>query len=338
MGSRLIVETLPACAPDRFLRLEAGLLQRMEAAEARPTLLVAPLQGEAVVLGRHQRAHSALELDALGDRTVLRRPGGGRTLRLGEGVLGVALALPALDTLLDAPVGADRFLNRHVRGLLAGLRAVSGRPVAYFGRDFLSADSRQVAVVSQDGLASGPALFEAFVSIDGDLFPPADLDGYPEHGDPRARGPEPATLASLAGKKLDPGALAAAIADGYARAHGCTVEEGKGGLEELAIEPPPTEVEEGWEESGVADVAIGFAEAQVRTEGDHVGAVRLRGDFIAPAFALRDLEQALVGTELDFAAIGTKVDEAFARPGAAILGLRSMRVLADAILAAAGRL
>src|SRR5690606_7251868 len=109
-------------------------------------------------------------------------------------------------------------------------------------------------------------------------------------------------------------------------------------IDEAAIEPPVAEEESGWEESGVADVAIGFVEALVRTEGERIAAARLRGDFIAPAFVLRDLEAALAGSPLVFDAIGRHVDEAFHRPFAAILGVRSLRVLADAVLAAAAAL
>src|SRR5690606_14959544 len=52
---------------------------------------------------------------------VYRRPGGGRALLAGEGRLGLYLALPRPDAILDSPIPTDRVINRHVRGLLAGL-------------------------------------------------------------------------------------------------------------------------------------------------------------------------------------------------------------------------
>jgi hypothetical protein len=93
--------------------------------------------------------------------------------------------------------------------------------------------------------------------------------------------------------------------------------------------------QEGFSDSGVADVAIGFVEAWLRHDAGPILAVRLRGDFIAPAFVLRQIEQRLIGCPLDFASIGARIDEGFGQPRAAVLGLRSLRILAEAVLAAA---
>ena len=102
--------------------------------------------------------------------------------------------------------------------------------------------------------------------------------------------------------------------------------------------PTVWEDETGFEESGVADVPVGFVEALVKVDGDRVGEVRLRGDFVAPAFVIQSLENELAGKPLDFRTLGTAVDEAFQRPFAAMLGVTRMRVFPDAVLAAAGRL
>lgn len=328
------------CAPDRFARLEAGLLAAVAQAGARPALLVAELVGQAVLLGRHQRASSALSLEAVREAglPVHRRLGGGRAVLAGTGMLGVALALPRAGALAPLPVGPEKVINRYVRGLLAGLTLVSGTtPVHYFGRDFLSSAGAQVGLVSQDGMEEGAALLEALIPVERPLVLPPELNGYPQHGDSRASGPEPVTLADRWNERRGLEGIVERIAVGYERVYGCTVERRDlpPTLEAAPPEPPVLEEEEGWGESGVADVPIGFVEAQVRLDGSRLAGVRLRGDFIAPAFAIRALESSLVGTPLSFEAIGRKVDAVFRLPGATVLGVRSLRIFAEAVLAAA---
>ncbi|AKU91003.1 hypothetical protein [Vulgatibacter incomptus] len=337
MSEALAIHLLEDCPPERFARLGQGLLRQVES-DPRPRLLIAGLRGEAVLLGRHQRAASALARAGLEERSVARRSGGGRAIRAGDGTIGVLLALPRMGALLQDPATADKLINRYVRGLNVGLTlAGAGSGAHYFGRDFVSAEGRQIAVVSQDGLASGAVLFEAVVAVSRPLALPDGLDGYPEHGDPKAGGPPHGTLAELWKSPHDLEALAESIATGYGRSLGCeTALVQEGGLREEPVVPDVAEDEAGFADSGVADIPIGFAEALVRRDGDRIAEVRLRGDFIAPAFVLRGLERALEGTSLEYDAIGRVVDGAFREPHAAILGVRGLRILPDAILAAAG--
>lgn len=338
MGGELHVHLLDGASLDRFARLGAGLLRRVEE-EGKPRLAIVPLLGEGIFLGRHQRASSALALDRI-SMPIARRSGGGRAIRAGEGCIGVLLALPEAGALLPAPVGAAKLLNRYVRGLNLGLSlAGAGSGAHYFGRDFVSAEGRQIAVVSQDGLASGAALFEAIVAVDRPLELPKELRGYPEHSDPRADGPLSGALSELWSRAHGFDGIAEAIVEGYRRALECTpIREDGAELPEAALVPEAREDEDGWEESGVADIPIGFAEALVRRPLEPITEVRLRGDFIAPAFVLRELERRLVGSELGFEALGRIVDEAFRAPHAVIHGVRSMRIFPDAILAASGLL
>lgn len=338
---------VPACTPDRFVRIGAGLLAGMAAeVDPAPILVVAELKGPSILLGRHQRLSSALASERLDGLEVHRRLGGGRAILASDGTLGIYLVVPGIGSLLSAPVGADKLINRYVRGLNAGLTlAGAARGAHWFGRDFISADSRQLGRVSQDGLqpvagrATGPALLEAFVAISEGLSLPRSLSGYPEAEDPRAEGPEAVSLSEWVEDGIDFESIAAKIASGYERVYGCSLVPWEGDVPEL-VPPGPGAVEDeaGFEESGVADVPIGFAEALVRHDGERVLEVRLRGDFIAPAFVIRGIEEALVGCPLDFTQLGTRIDTAFQQPGAMVLGLRSLRVLADAVLAAAGKL
>lgn len=331
MPGPLATLLLPPCPPARFVMLGAGLLATPPAV---PTLVVAPLAGEALLLGRHQRLAGALERKNLGEREVLRRNSGGRTLAVGPGTVGVLLALPDMGALLEAPLAPSKVLNRYVRGLLAGLsRAGAPGGAHYFGRDFVSAQSKQLAVIGQD---NGPraALFEAFVAVEQPLALPAGLNGYPEHGDPRAAGPEHATLSGLRGAPIGIDALAEALFAGYAETYRAERQAAPSNLPEAEL-APAHEDESGWLSSGVADIPIGFLEALLQKDGDRVAAARLRGDFLAPEFVIRQLERDLAGLPLQFEQLGARVDAAFHQPGAFLFGTLELRLFADALLAAA---
>ena len=109
----------------------------------------------ALFLGRHQRARSSVNREAAEARglPVLRRTGGGRTLLVGPGVVGLLVYTPPGQQLAPAPFPPDRATNRYVRGLLAALRRLGADHAAWFGRDFVASDRRQVATVAQEGTA-----------------------------------------------------------------------------------------------------------------------------------------------------------------------------------------
>lgn len=333
----LRVVTARGVTPGRLARWGTGLLaQDLGSA----TLVIAELEATSVLLGRHQRAASALDVKAVAARGwgLERRLGGGKSIVITPGTVAVLLAVPP-GSGLGMSLSADRAINRHVRGLLRGLGGGVGGAF-YFGRDFVSADKRQVAIVSQDGApGGGTQLFEAFVARETVLALPDELSKYPVHGDARAGGPAHASLAELGRGREGFAGLAQAIANGYAQATGAALlpipEDAldDGDDADVAPAPPVVESDEGWAWSGVADVPIGFLEAQVQHEGGRVRAARLRGDFIAPAFAVRHLEAALAGCMLDFAQVAPLVDAALALPGATIVGVPHLRIVADAFVA-----
>ena len=302
--------------------------------------MLAPLAGDALLLGRFQRARTTIDLDKAREQglPVLRRLGGGRAIRVGRGILGVLLGVPDLGSLLPKPIGPDKVLNRYVRGLCAGI-TTTGVAAHYFGRDFVSADHRQLAVLSQDGSPAGAAVLEAFVAFDRSLEVPSDLARFRPHTDPRAGGPAHVALCELAPQVTVAG-VASAIASGYARVHKCElIDEELPFSEDGALEPAPlvAEQESSLVASGPHEVPIGFLEALVRVDRDRIAEARLRGDFIAPAFAVSALETSLAGCPLDATAVGLRVDAAFRARGATILGVTSLRVFADAVLAAGHR-
>lgn len=340
MPRPLLVELVRDCSPETFVRLGAGLLEKVSS-DPRPRLLIAELSGEAILLGRHQRAASALDRSAWESSglPVFRRPGGGRALVAGAGRIGLFLGLPRPDALLDSPIPTDRVINRYVRGLLGGLsRAGASSGAHYFGRDFVTSESRQLARLSQDGLAEGPTLFEAVIGITRSIDLPASLGGYPVHSDPRAEGPPSVVLEELWQEPRSFSTLAEILIEGYERAFGVEATPAKEATAPTGFGPEVWEDEEGFEESGVADIPIGFAEALLKHREDKVEEVRFRGDFIAPCFVVRALEAELPDTPLNFEALGEKVDAIFRREGTGILGVRGLRIFPDAVLAAAGRI
>lgn len=331
----LQVALLARCDPARFVRVEAGLLAR---SHPLPILVVAGFATQALLLGRHQRAASALDLPTTRSLGVaaLRRAGGGRTLLVGEGTVGLFLYTPTGAPLTVGPFPPDRTTNRYVRGLLAALRGLGARQASWFGRDFVSAGGRQLAVVSQEGTPDGAVALEAFLSVSRPLQPPPELLRARPHSDPRAGGPAAVSLAELAARAPGFDEVAAALMAGWSGPGGPVPEPVDGALPEVEL-PPAGEDETGLSESGPVEIPIGFLEALSAAAHGRLVGPRLRGDFIAPASAVAALEAALDGAPIDDAEVGRRVNEVFHQPGAFLQGVTDLGAVAQAALAA-GRL
>jgi lipoate-protein ligase A len=331
----LQVALLVRCDPARFVRVEAGLLARGHPA---PILVIADFASPALLLGRHQRAASVVDLAAARslDLAPLRRAGGGRTLLVGDGSVGLFLYTPPGAALATAPFPPERTTNRYVRGLLAALRSVGARQAAWFGRDFVSAGGQQLAMVSQEGQPDGGLAMEAFVSLSRTLEPPPAVLRTRSSADPGAGGPAAVTVAELA--KRTPGfdEVAMALMAGWTGADGPEPEPVEGALPESEL-PLAEEDEAGLSASGPVAIPIGSLEALTAVAAGRLASPRLRGDFIAPAATVAALEAALDGAPLDEAEVGRRVNEAFHGPGAFIQGVKELGAVARAVLAA-GRL
>ncbi len=335
----LHLAVLPGCDPARFARIGTGLLSHGHEV---PVVAVAGFSAPAVLLGRHQRARSSVDLLGAEARglPVLRRTGGGRALLVGPGVVGLLVYSPPGHPLAPAPFPPDRTTNRYVRGLLAALRRLGAAHAAWFGRDFVSNDQRQVATVAQEGTAAGALLLEALIGVERRLELPGALRVRRSHSDPRAEGAPPASLQEQSGRGAGLDEVAATLAEGFGQL---------GNREPLLLaadlpeaDPPPTlEDEGGLSESGPQEIPIGFLEALAGIAGGRLVGPRIRGDFIAPAEVVRSLEASLDGAPFDPAGIGRRVDEAFHGPGAFLQGVTHLgdvaRVVELAGRAAAAR-
>ncbi len=328
----LQVALLSRCDPARFVRVEAGLLVTGHPA---PILVIAEFATPGLLLGRHQRAASTVEVAAARTQgvTLLRRAGGGRTLHAGDGTIGLFLFTPPGAPLSAAPFPPDRTTNRYVRGLLAALRRLGARQAAWFGRDFVSAGGRQLAVVSQEATPDGAVALEAFLSVSQPLEPPPGLLRPRPHSDPRAGGPPAVSLAELAGRTPSFDEVAAVMMGGWVGPGQPAPEPVSGTLTEAEL-PPAEEDEAGLSTSGLVEIPIGFLEALSAAAVGRLVGPRVRGDFIAPATTVNALEAALEGAPIDEAEVGRRVNENFHQAGAFLQGVTGLGTVAGAVLVA----
>jgi len=323
------VAVVHECSLERFVRLEAGLLARPPEVA---TLVVCQLLGQGLLLGRYQRAARCdVEAVRAAGLTLLRRVGGGRALVAGQGTVGVLLAVPAGGAgLLPAVVAADKVLNRYVRGLLRGL-GLLGAPAHYFGRDFVTADHRQIGRISQDGGPDGSVLFEAVVALERNLeVAPALMPGVPTAPAPSATAPAPVALADLTCRLRRFDEVADQLALGYASTYGQERRAIDAPEEAPAPELAPAPV---GPVGPAISIPIGVIEAELALDGGTISAARLQGDFIATSFAIAALEAALVGCTRDPAALAPRIDGALMAPHAAMLGLRDLASVLAALTA-----
>lgn len=317
----------PAVEVAHALSLGAALPETLTP-ECPIALYAAALRGESLCLGHYQHEEQALGAT---DRAWLRRATGGVTLRAGDGIVYLALALADRSSLVKCPPG--RLLNRNVRGVLTGLRQ---RSVAlnYFGRDFLSVGAAPAIYVGWDIRSDGHVLLEFFVAHESTWFVPASELAYPDRREPALRGRTPTQITQLTAAEL-----AQAIADGHARSFAVTwVDDAHANI--VAAAPARREVFAShalvW--SRPREEAIGFVSAGVRLDAHKLFAeVRIAGDFFAHRACTATLQTQLLGREPNEREVGEAVDAVFARSGYDVEGIRNLSVIRDAILEAAER-
>jgi hypothetical protein len=299
----------------------------------------AEMSAPSVVLGAYQHAPHALRGSALAAQAlpVLRRRSGGAALWASEGIAYFALGLRDASVLLPCPPG--RILNRNVRGLLAGVRAL-GTPAYYFGRDFVSVGVTPAPAIAigWDETADGRVLLEFFIACASSFALPPGLDGYPYRQTPAWGGKVVTTLRDH-GRSETPGEVLASIAGGYTRGFGVEFDRAEfpGSWFALAASREPAIVVDPGDEGGLRwsrphEEAIGFVSAGAAfDERGAFTALELGGDFYQQRERARELSARLVGVQAEPASIGAAVDAVYGTPGA-IEGVRSLTTLREAIL------
>ncbi len=201
------------------------------------------------------------------------------------------------------------------------LRALTkaGAPAHYFGRDWISVAHRPVGWVGFGHLrASARTVVEAIIALDTpfDVYARASFDGK-----------TPATLAELGlrrdGHEEDVVRAYAAAFDLEPRSMSGEAMASSDAAEAApALDPP-------W--AACVDEAIG----PICAGRDVTGRLRVGGELQASTEALRDLEERLsAAARLTPDVVGEAVDAAFGAPHTALLGVRSLASVRDAILAA----
>jgi hypothetical protein len=310
--------------------------------EQEPVLLYgAVLDGAAVALGAHQHAPQALRAEAFDAIAlpVLRRRTGGAAVWASQGVLYFALGLADSSTLMACPPG--RILNRNVRGLLAGFRAL-GVPAYYFGRDFVAFGKEPGAYLGWDEASDGRVLLEAFIAFDTGFTPAEELSAYPVPNEPPLRGKQPTSLRA-AGVTLTPAQALAGITGGYVSAfHLDPVTRAPDEAERQRVtELRATLGVDLREDFGLSwsqprEEAIGFVSAGVRLDARGcVIALRLAGDFYQHHACPAQLEARLLGKQPSLEAVGAALDTVYGARQGLIEGVRSLDTLRATILDAA---
>jgi hypothetical protein len=324
-----------AVRPERALAAGASLTTLLSA-EQPLAMYAATLQGEAIVLGHHQRASQALAQDTPNQLAPLRRRSGGSTVLAGDGISYVALALHDRSALMTCP--PQRLLNRNVRGALQGLR-LTGVAANYFGRDFLSFEARPAVYVGWDADEQDHVLLEFFISDERSCWPQANLIGYPPRKEDVLRGRAPTTLLEANAHVHGLEALEK-VAEGHALAfHVDWQREAPESLRAAdltadAARESPAQLALQW--SRPCEEAIGFVSAGVALDGSgKFAAVSLAGDFFAHRACAAALERMLLGVSPNAEMVARAVDAAYAHPAHDFEGVRNLRVLQEAILDAA---
>ena len=316
----------PALALDDLLGLELHFLDTVARRETAPVLLIYASAGRAVSIGRYHLYGGPAERDGI---NVTRRLTGGRVVGAGQGWLGIALVLPTRTALLKedvARIKPDQIMNRYVRGILTGMRAI-GIDSFYPGRDAITFDHREIAMCTFETNASGAMLFEASIAHNRGMEELVhDLERIDPDGALPCRMYDAANATKVV-RELDRDIsfeeLAGAIAKGYASSLGETRRR-----ELAAIETAQAQhrgralVSSNWLQGRAAEPSmklknriasqLGTIEARVALNADGtIDAGRMSGDFIANSPAIDELESELRGKLLDLASIGHAVTKVF---------------------------
>lgn len=323
----LDVVLAPALALDDLLGLELHLLDAIAMRQAPPILLLYALPGHAVSIGRYHLYGGPAERGGVG---VMRRLTGGRVVGAGDGWLGLALILPTRTALLKEDAAArlkpDQIMNRYVRGLLSGLRAI-GIDCFYPGRDAMTFEHRELAMCTFETDASGAMLFEAAVARSRGMEDAVrDLERADPDGALSCRLYDAASATTVArelGRDISFEALASAIASGYATSLGeirrrqlseIEVAQAKDRGRKLAASNwlHARDVGPSMTLKNRIAAQLGAIEVAIALEGDRtIQATQLSGDFIANSPAIARLEDELRGRPLAMMSASQAVTKIF---------------------------
>jgi len=313
-----------------------------------PILRVYTLPGDVVLLGRY---HASNQLPDTATPTLARRLSGGRVVPSGQGFVQFSLIFPHRSALVsDNPYNLAPFqvLNRHVRGVLQGLKA-GGIEAFYPGRDLLTVRQQPLGWISFTTEDSGALLCEGGFAVNRDLsLLPYLLDRADPHGVIPCQffAPEQVTsLERMTGQAFTLTQVAGMLRHGFAQQPALEVNDQDLSTEEqeaisALVERSPLHT---WLQSrplrldfpfhatttiqlGILQVRFALSTKQTLT------AVQFSGDFIANPAAITALEQGLCGCPLERDALGRAVDRTFLQPEHYLLGIGPLQTIPETIL------
>jgi hypothetical protein len=316
------VETL-SCVTDVLARAASS-------GEKEAFLLLAEPAGEAIVLGRDQRADSVLHPSRRDD--CLRRRSGGKGTLLGEGIVYVGLLLPSLDYLLRDPFPPERTVNRYIRPILGAVESF-GVKAFYYGTDYLILNRRRGGYVSFDIDDRGVVLMETLIGCTRPWQIPFGWRGYPPQTIERPL--EDTVLSDETDRAPTLSGLASALVGQFERRYSAVIRPASAPAARSAVPRSDPEPKMRVGRSLLRESAIGFIEADATVEENRLRHVAIYGDFIANSPAIRELQNSLEGVPATFETVNPIVNNLFARPGNFLIGVRPLSLITEVILEAA---
>jgi lipoate---protein ligase len=277
------------------------------ARRAQPTLRLYTYRSHAALVGRFQNVENEVDVEFCRERGVAinRRPTGGGAILMGEGQLGVALAVAS-----DHERARPRdLLARFSLGLAEALRRL-GVPGDFAGRNDVEVEGRKIAGLGLYRSSSGGLLFHASVLVDLDvplmlrvLETPFEKIANKGIATVEAR---VTTLRRELGRTVPIDEVREEVARGYARAFGVELSSGDFSEEEsrdvevLEASKYRTQAwifERGEIPDGTGSARVrmpsGLVDVGVRVAGATIKAVGIDGDFFASERAISELESSL---------------------------------------------
>jgi lipoate-protein ligase A len=318
---------------------ERELLSRA-VATGKMVLGVHECPGDVLGLGRF---HTVPDVDDAARVSLHRRMGGGRPVPLGEGFVGVTLALPdraAFATAGAAPLAAERLLNRAVRGVLGALEGL-GVSAYYAGRDVITVGGRTIGALTLQIEPGGAIVVELLLAADRTF---ATISAFLDRADRAGVIPAdvvlPADATSITeelGRTVTFDALAEALRAGYAARLDAAFAPAGDPL-------PAVHADAAWLEAARlaprldrhagTKVMLGWLQAHVAVANGRIEELRLTGDVIASAATVARIEERCRGLVPERSALVDAVRSACAGADDFVLGVRPLEVVADVVLRA----
>lgn len=315
--------------------------------ERAPWLLLSFPKDPALTLGRYQNELFAVSHKACEDRSlpVLRRLSGGNMSMMGDGRLYAALVIHADNYPLECE--PRQFLQKYGAVMIRALTDLGFR-ARYHGRDLVSIQECPVGLLSFEIDGNGAALLESIIAVEKPFRPDNELIGYTQT--PREDPPlDSYTTLSSENNQTQPDDLLKAIGKAAAEITGLTAEQRVFSALELErirsllhkvevskpLSTPIPAYLKCWH-SKLVEESIGFVASTARvTQGRFIKEVSIHGDFMSDSPGIAELEQRLRMCPIKRRQVALIIDDVLGAPEHAILGVRRLGSILEAIMDAA---